>query len=139
MRRGADGTGMEKRGLQVVCKTRPRLVGVRFTGKGGAAQRLAGFAFVGPLLEPLLIDGALGLRLTRLGVDEPPALLDAPIARWYHVRAITLRERSHCLGIGLGQDGLGFAQGCWDTGDPLRTRLGELLEILGTIEGTVGN
>ena len=80
--RGADGAVMEKRGLQVVRKTREGLLGIRFTGKGRAAQRLEGFDFVGTLLAPLLVDGALGLRLARLGVDEDPALRDAPIARW---------------------------------------------------------
>ena len=38
--RGVDSTGMEKRALQVVGKTRQGLVGIRFTGKGRAAQRL---------------------------------------------------------------------------------------------------
>ena len=47
MGRGADGTVMEKRGLQVVGKTRQGLLGIRFTGKGRAAQRLEGFDFVG--------------------------------------------------------------------------------------------
>ena len=39
----------------------------------------------------------------------------------------------------MGQDRLGFAQGRWDAGDPFRTRLSELLEIFGTVEGTVGD
>ena len=84
-------------------QTRQGLVGIRFTGKGRAAQRLEGFDFVGTLLEPLLVHGALGVRLARLGVDEDPALRDTPIARWHHVIAIALRERSHRLGIGLSQ------------------------------------
>jgi hypothetical protein len=110
-----------------VGKTRQGLVGIRFTGKGRAAQRLEGFDFVGTLLEPLLVHGALGLRLARLGVDEHPALRDTPIARWHHVIAIALREWSHRLGIGLGQNGLGFVQGCWNAGDPLEAGLGQLL------------
>ena len=76
--RGADGTVMEKRGLHVVGKTRQGLVGIRFTGKGRAAQRLEGFDFVGTLLEPLLVDGALGLGLARLGVDEAPSVARRP-------------------------------------------------------------
>ena len=106
---------MEKRRLHVVGKTRQGLVGIRFTGKGRAAQRLESFHFVGTLLEPLLVHGALGVRLARFGVDEPPALLDAPIARWHHAVAIALRERRHRLRISLGQDGLGFPQGRGDT------------------------
>ena len=139
MGRGGDGTVREKRGLHVVGKTCQGLSGIRFTGKGRAAQRLEGFDFVGTLLEPLLVDSALGLRLARLGVDEHPALRDTPIARGHDVIAIALRQRRHRWGIGLGQDGLGFTQGCGDTGDPLQTRLGELLQVLCTIEGTVGH
>jgi hypothetical protein len=41
--RGADGTVREKRGLQGVGKMRQGLVGIRFTGKGRAAQRLESF------------------------------------------------------------------------------------------------
>src|SRR5262245_5389041 len=111
---GADGAVVEKRGLQVVGKMRQGLVGIRFTGKGRAAQRLEGFDFAVTLLEPLLVDGTLGLRLARLGIDEHPALRDATIARWHHVIAIALRERCHSLGISLGQDGLGFVQGRWN-------------------------
>src|SRR5713101_2444899 len=70
--RGADGTVREKRGLQVVGKTRQGLLGIRFTGKSRAAQRLEGFDVVGTLLAPLLVDGALGLRLARLGIDQDP-------------------------------------------------------------------
>ena len=55
------------------------------------------------------------------------------------MRAITLRERRHRLRSSLGQNPLCFAQGRWDTGDPFRTRRDELLEILGTLEGTVGH
>src|SRR5688572_5669436 len=35
--RGADGARVEERGLQVLRKTRQRLSGIRFTGKGRAA------------------------------------------------------------------------------------------------------
>ena len=137
--RGADGTVREKRGLHVVGKTRQGLVGIRFTGKGGAAQRLEGFACVGTLLAPLLVDGALGLGLARLGIDEHPALRDATIARGHDVRALALRERRHRLGIGLGQDGLGCVQGRWHAGDPREAGLGQLVQILGAIESTVGH
>ena len=116
---------------------RQGLSGIRFTGKGCAAQRLEGFDFVRTLVEPLLVNRALGLRLARRGVDEHPALCDATIARWHHAIAIALRERRHGLGIGLGQDGLGFVQGRWHAGDPLEAGVGQLLQILGAIEGTV--
>ena len=137
--RGADGTVREKRGLQGVGQTRQGSVGIRFTGKGGAAQRLEGFDCVGTLLEPLLVDRALGLRLARLGIDEDPALRNATIARWHDVIAIALRERRHRRGIGLGQDGLGFAQGRWYAGDPREAGLGQLVQILGALESTVGH
>src|SRR4051812_23951028 len=81
MGRGVDRAVMEKRRLHVMGKTRQGLLGIRFTGKGRATQRLEGFDFVGTLLAPLLVDSALGLRLARLRVDEHPTLLDTPIAR----------------------------------------------------------
>src|SRR5215510_2703496 len=89
--RGADGAVVEKRGLQAFCKTRERLLGISFTGKRGPAQRPEGFDFLVTLRAPLPIDGALGLRLALFRVDQDPALLDAPIARAYHMIAITLR------------------------------------------------
>ena len=61
VRRGADGTVREQRGLHVVGQTCQGLVGIRCTGKGCAAQRLEGLDFVGTLLAPLRVDGALGL------------------------------------------------------------------------------
>src|SRR5262249_32957577 len=66
---GVDGTVVEKRGLQVVCKMRQGLLGIRCTGEGRAVQRLEGFDFVVTLLAPLLVDGTLSLRLARLGID----------------------------------------------------------------------
>ena len=77
--RGADGAVVEKRGLHVVGKMRQGLVGIRFTGEGRAAQRLEGFDFAVTLREPLLVDGTLGLRLAQLGIEEDPAVRDAPI------------------------------------------------------------
>jgi hypothetical protein len=72
-------------------------------------------------------------------VEEDPALLDAPIARAHRVIAIALRERRHRLRIGLGQDGLGFAQGRWDSGNPREVGIGQLLQVLCTIERTIGH
>src|SRR5439155_4964629 len=137
--RGADGAVVEKRGLQAGFKTGERLLGIRCTGKRGPAQRLEGADLLVTLLAPLLIDGALGLRLAMFRVEKDPALLDAPIARAHHVIAITLRERRHRLGIGMGQDGLGFAQGRWDAGNPLEAGISQLLQVLGTIERTIGH
>jgi hypothetical protein len=51
MGRGVDGTVREKRRLHVVGKMRQGLLGIGFTSKGRAAQRLEGFHFVGTLLE----------------------------------------------------------------------------------------
>ena len=87
MGRGGDGTVREKRGLHVVGKTPQGLSSSRFTGKGRAAQRLEGFDFVGTLLSALLVDSALGLRLARLRVREPPPLRGTPITEG------TTRER----------------------------------------------
>src|SRR5262249_29839515 len=112
---------------------------ISFTGKRGPAQRPEGFDFLVTLRAPLPIDGALGLRLALFRVDQDPALLDAPIARAYHMIAITLRQRGHRLRIGLGQDGLGFVQGRWDSGNPLEVGISQLLQVLGTIEGTVSD
>jgi hypothetical protein len=136
--RGADGTVVEKRGLQASCKTGERLLGIRCTGKRGPTQRLDGADLLGTVLAPLLIDGALGLRLALVRVEEAPALLDAPIARAYHVIALALRERRHRLGSDLGQDGLGCAQGRGDAGNPLAAGIGQLLQILCPIERTSG-
>src|SRR4030095_16889058 len=77
---GADGAVVEKRGLQGVGKMRQGLVGIRFTGEGRAAQRLEGFDFAVTLLEPLLVDGMLGLRLARLGIEEQPDVRERPLA-----------------------------------------------------------
>jgi hypothetical protein len=139
MGRGGDGPVSEQRGLQGVGKTRQGLSGVRFPGTGRAAQRLEGLDCVGTLLEPLLVDSALGWRLARRGRDEDPAWRDAPIARWHHVRALALRERRHGLRSGLGQDRLSFGQGRWHAGDPLAAGLGQLVQILGARERAVGH
>ena len=139
VRCGADGAVVEKCGLQAFGKTRERLLGIGFTGKRGPTQRPEGFAFLVTLRAPLLVHGTLDLWLARLGMDEDPALLDAAIARWHHTIALALRERCHRLGISLGQDGLGFTQGRWDSGNPLEGGLGQLLQVLGTIEGTVSD
>jgi hypothetical protein len=136
---GADGTLDHEGGVQALRTGRQGLLRIGCTGKGRAAQLLEGCAFLHAVLQELCVHGALRLRLARRGVDEHPALRDGTLARWHHVGAIALRERRHRLGIGLGQDRLGFAQGRGDTGDPLQTRLGELLEGLGTLEGTVGD
>jgi hypothetical protein len=54
---------MEKCGLQIVGKTRQGLLGICGTGKSRAAERLEGFDFLLTVLQPLLVGGALGLRL----------------------------------------------------------------------------
>ena len=134
--RGADGAGVEHRGLQACGKTRERLLGSGCTGKRGPAQRPEGVDFLGTLRAPLLVHGTLGWRLARLGVDASPAWLEAAIARWPHTIARALRERCPRLGLSRGQDGLGCAQGRGDAGNPLEVGLGQLVQGLGTREGT---
>jgi len=70
----------------------PAPVGIRFTGKGRAAQCLAGFDFLVPVLEQLRGDRALRWRLTLLGLDADPALRHAAIGRCHDVRAIILPQ-----------------------------------------------
>ena len=134
--RGADGTVVEQRGLQVGHKTCERLLGIRCPGTRGPAQRLAGFHVLVPLLAPRRIDGALGLRLAMVRVNEAPALLDAPIARAHHMIAIAFRERSHRLGIGLGQDSLGLRTRALGLGESTQAGIGQLVQVLGALEGT---
>jgi hypothetical protein len=61
-----------------------RLLGIRFTRKRGAAQRLEAFDFLVTVLAPLLVHRALGLRLTLLGIQEHPALCDPAIGRGHN-------------------------------------------------------
>jgi hypothetical protein len=91
------------------------------------------------LLAPLLGDGPLGRRPARRGRAEDPAWRDATLARWHPMRALALRARRHALGIGLGQDGLGCGQGCWNAGDPREAGRGPLVPIRGARESTVGH
>ena len=76
---GAHRTGGQERGLKILRKSRQRLPCISFTRKAGAAQFLPGFAVLVTLLAELLVDGALGLRLAGLGVDQEPALLNAAV------------------------------------------------------------
>jgi DDE superfamily endonuclease len=138
-RRGADGAGMEKRGLQACGKTGECLLSIRFTGKGGAAQALESFHFLLTVLAPLLVHRALSVRLALLGIQEHPALGDTAIGRGHDAGAIALPQGGHSLRVGLGEDRLGLTQRGWDTGDPLHLGLGELLEVVSAIEGTVGH
>lgn len=122
--RRADGALVEQCGLQVVDKMRQGLLGICFTGKGGAAQPLEEMDFVVTLPAPLLIDGALGPRLALFRVDKDPALRHTTVARSHDRIAIALCQRGHGLRLRLGEDLLGFGQGCWDAGDPLQAGLG---------------
>jgi len=101
-------------------------VGIRFTGKGRAAQCLEGLDCVLTLLAPPLVDGALGLRLALLRIDEDPALRAAAIRRQHAARALPLLQRRHALRMRLGQNLLGLGQGRWDPGDPLDAGIGKL-------------
>lgn len=85
----------------------------------------------------MLVHGALRLGLALFGVDEHPALRHAPIGRRQDVLARALQQRFHRLGIGIGQRSLGCGQGAWDTGAPRALRVGQPLEILCAVQGTV--
>jgi len=82
---------------------------------------------------------ASGLRLTGLRGDEKPTLLDTPIGRRQRVIAIALRPRRHGVWSRLGQGGLGVAQRRGNAGHPFDLRLGEVLEVLVALEGTIGH
>jgi hypothetical protein len=137
--RGADGTVVEHRGLPACRKTGERLLGLGFTGKRGPAQPLAGSAFLVTLLAPLRLDGALSLRLARLGIQESPTLGDTARGRGHHAEARALPPGGHGLRIGVGEDGVGLPQRGRAPGEPRQRGLGELLEVVGALEGTVGH
>ena len=135
---GADGARVEARGLQVVRNTRECLLGIRFTGKGGAAQLLERFDFSVPVLAALLVNRALRLWLAMLRVDEDPPVCHTTIPRSHDGIPIALWQRDHGLRLCLGQDLFGLRHSRRDTGDPLHLGLGKLLEVVGAIESTVG-
>jgi hypothetical protein len=135
----ASRTGGEKRGLQGLCAGYQRLRRIGGTGKARAAQVLEGFAFVLTLRQPVWVHSALCRRLARRGVEKYPALLHPTVRRGQDLLARFLHQRRPRLRLGLSQDGLCCAQGRGDTGEPLRTRIGELREVLGTLEGTGGH
>src|SRR3989442_14433476 len=105
----AHRTGGHKRGLQVLREGCKRLPRIGFALKGRITYLLQGLSFFVTLLAPLLIDGALGLRLAGCGVDQDPALLHATVEGRQLVIAIVLVEHCHGLWVGVGQDGLGVA------------------------------
>jgi hypothetical protein len=98
----ADGTVVEQRGLQACSKTGERLLGLRFTGKGGPAQPLEGTDVLVTLLAPLPSDGALGLRLAMVRVEENPALRYPALPRGHDRIAITIGQRGHGRRLRLG-------------------------------------
>jgi hypothetical protein len=136
---GADGALGDEGGRHALGQGRQGLLRLGCTSHGRAAQWLERFDFLRTGLQPLCVPGALRLRLARRGVEAPPTWLYAPSARSHHGRARARRERRQHLRIGLGPYGLGFAQGCRDTGEPLRPRRGERLQVLCTIEGAVSD
>ena len=99
---------------------RQGLLGIRCTGKGRAAQPLERLDFVVTLPAPLLIDGALGLRLALFRVDKDPALRHTTVARSHDRIAIALCQSGHGCRLRLGEHLLGFGQGRGDAGDPLQ-------------------
>ena len=59
--------------------------------------------------------------------------------RGQDLKAIALRQRGHGLRSGLRQRRLGVAHRRRDPGHPLERGLGELLQVLSAIEGTIGD
>jgi hypothetical protein len=114
-------------------------LGIRCTGKGRAAQRLEGFDVVVALLTPLLVDGALGLGLARLGLDADPAWCHAAIRRPPAARAIPLLQRQPGRRLCVGQELLGRGHGRRDAGAPREAGSGQLGQLLGAREGTGGH
>jgi hypothetical protein len=127
----ADGALVQVRDLQPVLKGRQRLLGIRFTGKRGVAEMLEGFACSRSFGEQVLVHRALRLTLAGLRVDEAPAVLDLAIRRGRLLRARALDHRR--------QGRLRLAQGRWHPRHPLQAGLGELLEVVGALEGTIGH
>jgi len=137
--READGAVGEQRGVPAGPNTGARLPGLRGTGKGRAAQRLAGFAGVGPLRAPLRIDRALGLRLAMVRVAEPPALRAPTITRGHERSAIPIRQRGQGHRLRLGEDLLRLGQGRGDPREPRETGIGQLVPLLGVRASAVGD
>jgi hypothetical protein len=136
---GPDGALGHDGGLQARCKGGEGLPGLGFAGKRRAAPRHEGVDCLRAVLQERFVHRARRLRLARRGVEEPPAVRDATIARAHHVLARARHERGHRLRIGWGPDRVGFAHGRRDTGAPMRLRIGTLLAVLGTLEGPVGD
>jgi hypothetical protein len=120
-----------------VLKGRQRLVCIRFTGESRATQLFERFDFLVTLLAQVLVDRALGLGVAVLRGEEQPALRDPAIRRVQDLITIPLGEQGHGRRGSLRQRGLCFTQRCRDTRHPLHRSLGELLEVVLIIEGTI--
>jgi len=138
-RRGAEGALVQEGRLQTVRKACQRLPRIGFAGKGGATQFLQGFDFLVTVLAQVRIDTAFGLRLAGLRGDEEPPLLAPTRGRRQGVIPRALRQSAHGLRSSVGQGGVGFAQGCRDPRAPLHLGLGEFLEGVCAVEGTIGH
>jgi hypothetical protein len=134
--RGVDGAGVEKRGLPACPKTGERLRGLCGTSNRGPAQRLAGLDFLGTLLTPRRINGTRGLRLALFRGDQAPAWRHLAGARAHDRLAIACSPRGHGRRLCLGQALLGLAPGRRDPGEPLAAGLGQLVQVLGALQGT---
>jgi hypothetical protein len=130
---GQTVLGVEQRGLPACGNTGARLLGIRGTGQGGAAQALERLPCLRTVLAPLLVHRALR------GIQEHPALGDPARGRGHNAGAIALPQGGQGLRGGLGADGLGLTQRGRDPGEPLQLGLGELLEVVSALEGTVGH
>jgi hypothetical protein len=113
------------------------LLGIDFPGQCGTTQLLEGFGFWGTLFQPGLIDRTLRLGAAAFGVDHYPAWGNAAAVGSEGLIAIPLHQREHGLRVGVGQRVWCCSQSGRDAGAQLEARLGERLEGLYTIQGTV--
>ena len=131
--RGADGAVVENRGLPACPQTGERLLGIRFTGKRGAAPRLEDSDVLVTLHAPLLLDRALGRRLAMVRGEEDPALRYPALTRGHDCIALPIGPRGHGRRLRLGSDLLRLGQGRGDPRDPREAGRGQLVQILSVI------
>ena len=137
--RGADGAVVAPCGLQAGHKTWERLRGSCFTRKRGPAQRLKGFDCLRTLRAPRRLDGVLGRRLARRGLEADPALGHAALRRPPAARARPFLPRRHGRRRRVGQALLGLGHGRRDPRDPRAVGLGQLWQVCSALEGTLGD
>ena len=126
-------------GVSSVRKSRQSLRRIRFPGTRHAAELLAHGPVALAVREPRRVDRALRLGVAVLSVDQHPAVGDPTSGRGPAVSARARGQRGHRLGLGLGERGWCGTHRRRDPGHPRALRLGELLEVVGGIEGTISD